>query len=67
MSDHSLAHQFMVPGLLPAKFDLSPNGRTLVATLDDGRGGIKLGGWRLDGEAPERPPTAPAPATRQPD
>jgi hypothetical protein len=48
-ADGSLAHQIKVPAGLPKNIDVSPNGRHLVAALED-QGGIRLSGWRLDGQ-----------------
>lgn len=61
-ADGSLAHQIEVPAGLPKNIEVSPNGRHLVAAIDD-KGGIKLHGWRLDGresvkEADGAPPAA---------
>ena len=61
MADGSLAHQLTIPAGLPQTLDVSPNGRYLVATVEDGDG-VKLSVWRLDGENPakESGPTPPA-------
>jgi WD40 repeat protein len=47
-ADGTLAHQIEVPAGLPKNIEVSPNGRHLVAALED-KDGIKLSGWRLDG------------------
>jgi beta-lactamase regulating signal transducer with metallopeptidase domain/WD40 repeat protein len=65
LADGSLAHQLAVPEGLPQTFDVSPNGRFLVAMLEDSEG-MKLSGWRLDGqdsarEAGTAPPAAVTP------
>jgi WD40 repeat protein len=59
----SLAHQLKVPAGLPRACDVSPNGRSLVALFEDSEG-LKLVGWRLDGQEPviERGPMPPAAA-----
>ena len=61
MADGSLAHQIPIPAGLPQAVDVSPNGRYLVAMLEDSDG-VKLSVWRLDGESPlnEAGPTPPA-------
>jgi beta-lactamase regulating signal transducer with metallopeptidase domain/WD40 repeat protein len=61
VADGSLAHQLTLPKGLPQNFGVSPNGRYLVATLEDSDG-VTLTGWRLDGENPvtEPGPTPPA-------
>ncbi len=61
MSDGSLAHQLPIPAGLPQTLDVSPNGRNLVAMLEDSDG-VKLSVWRLDGEnsVNEAAPTPPA-------
>ncbi len=61
MADGSLAHQLPIPAGLPQTLDVSPNGRILVAMLEDSDG-VKLSGWRLDGEnyVKETGPTPPA-------
>jgi WD40 repeat protein len=66
-ADGSLAHQLTIPAGLPQTFDVSPNGRYLVAALQHSDG-IKLSGWLLDGENPEKDagPSPPAAATVQP-
>jgi hypothetical protein len=66
-ADGSLAHQLTIPAGLPQTFDVSPNGLFLVATLEDSDG-MKLSGWRLDGQNSEKDagPTPPAPAAVQP-
>jgi beta-lactamase regulating signal transducer with metallopeptidase domain/WD40 repeat protein len=60
-ADGSLAHQIVIPAGLPQTFDVSPNGRHLVAVVEDGDGLI-LSGWRLDGQDPPRETGARAPA-----
>jgi RNA polymerase sigma factor (sigma-70 family) len=57
----SIAHQLALPSGLPSGTDVSPNGKYLAATIDDGDGGMKLGVWRLDGEKPVTDPDAAAP------
>jgi WD40 repeat protein len=61
MADGSLAHQLPIPAGLPQTLDVSPNGRNLVAMLEDSEG-VKLSVWRLDGEnsVKEAGPTPPA-------
>ena len=61
MADGSLAHQLPIPAGLPQTLDVSPNGRYLVAILEDSDG-VKLSVWRLDGEnsVKEAGPTPPA-------
>jgi WD40 repeat protein len=61
MADGSLAHQLPIPAGLPQTLDVSPNGRNLVAMLEDSDG-VKLSVWRLDGEnsVKEAGPTPPA-------
>jgi hypothetical protein len=49
MADGSLAHQLPIPAGLAQTLDVSPNGRSLVAMLED-TDGVKLSVWRLDGE-----------------
>jgi WD40 repeat protein len=49
MADGSLAHQLPMPAGLAQTLDVSPNGRSLVAMLED-TDGVKLSVWRLDGE-----------------
>jgi WD40 repeat protein len=49
MADGSLAHQLPSPAGLAQTLDVSPNGRSLVAMLED-TDGVKLSVWRLDGE-----------------
>jgi len=65
MADGSLARQLTIPAGLPQTLDVSPNGRYLVATVEDGDG-VKLSVWRLDGKNPAkesgpRPPAAVRP------
>ena len=61
MADGSLAHQLPIPAGLPQNLDVSPNGRYLVAMVEDSDG-VKLSVWRLDGENPvtEEGPAPPA-------
>ncbi len=61
MADGSLAHQLPIASGLPQTFDVSPNGRNLIAMLED-NDGVKLSVWRLDGEnvVKETGPTPPA-------
>lgn len=65
IADGSLAHQIEVPAGLPKGFEVSPNGRHLVVTLED-KGDITLRDWRLDGREiamiskAAGPPQAPA-------
>ncbi len=63
----AIAHQLALPAGLPSGLAVSPNGRYLVALLDDGESGFKLSTWRLDGATPavDRGPPATA-AERQP-
>jgi WD40 repeat protein len=63
----SLAHQIALSAGLPSNLDVSPNGRHLIATLDDGGTGMKLSVWRLDGKSPvkEAGPTPPAAEPRR--
>ena len=61
-ADGSLAHQIALPAGLPYNLDVSPNGRHLVAILDDGDSGMKLSVWRLDGKNPVKEPGPTAPA-----
>jgi RNA polymerase sigma factor (sigma-70 family) len=60
----TVAHQLEVPGL-PRHIEVSPNGRSLVATVEDGDE-VKLCGWRLDGELPVRGPEPKAAAPAKP-
>lgn len=65
MADGSLARQLTIPAGLPQPLDVSPNGRYLVATVEDDDG-VKLSVWRLDGKNPAkesgpRPPAAVRP------
>jgi WD40 repeat protein len=64
-ADGSLAHQLEIPAGLPQTFDISPNGRYLITTIED-TDGLKLSGWRLDGMIPtkESAPTPPAAASQ---
>ena len=62
----AVAHPIAVPAGLPSSIDVTPNGRHLVAMLDDGEVGMKLSVWRLDGEMPERGPGATPPAAARP-
>ena len=64
-ADGSLAHQLEIPAGLPKNFEVSPNGRHLVAALDD-MGGIKLNGWRLDGKETVEEEDGAAPAATRP-
>ncbi len=48
-ADGSLSHQLSLPSRLPPSFDISPNGRNLVAMFQDADC-MKLSVWRLDGE-----------------
>ncbi len=64
-ADGSLVHQLPMPAGLPQTLDVSPNGRNLVAMLEDSDG-VKLSVWRLDGkksviEAGPAPPAAVRP------
>lgn len=59
----AVAHQIELPSGLPHHMEVSPNGRYLVATLDDGENGLKLCGWRLDGALPAKGGPEPRPAT----
>jgi beta-lactamase regulating signal transducer with metallopeptidase domain/WD40 repeat protein len=61
MADGSLAHQLSIPAGSPQNLDVSPNGRNLVAMIED-NDGVKLSVWRLDGEnaVTEAGPTPPA-------
>lgn len=65
-ADGSLAHRLEIPTGLPQTFDVSPNGRYLVATIEDTEG-VKLTGWRLDGADPSKDsiPTPPAATSPQ--
>jgi WD40 repeat protein len=60
-TDGSLAHQLQIRAGLPQTLGVSPNGRYLIAMIEDSDG-VKLSGWRLDGEEPvkESSPTPPA-------
>ncbi|MBP3960558.1 sigma-70 family RNA polymerase sigma factor [Gemmata sp. G18] len=62
----AIAHQLALPAGLPSRIEVTPNGRHLVATLDEGDSGIKLSVWRLDGEVPMREPGANGPAATPP-
>jgi WD40 repeat protein len=64
-TDGSLAHQLTIPGGLPQNFAVSANGRHLVAMLEDTEG-VKLSGWRLDGETPVQELAPGPPAATQP-
>lgn len=61
-ADGTLAHQIEVPAGLPKNIEVSPNGRHLVAALED-KDGIKLSGWRLDGQEPVKEVDGAPPAT----
>jgi WD40 repeat protein len=63
-ADGSLAHQIEVPAGLPKNIEVSPNGRHLVAALEESTG-IKLNGWRLDGQEPQKEADAAPPAATQ--
>lgn len=61
--DGSLAHQLAIPAGLPQTLDVSPNGRYLVAMLEDtGASSMMLSVWRLDGEHPAKEPGPTPPA-----
>jgi RNA polymerase sigma factor (sigma-70 family) len=60
----AVAHQLEVPGL-PRHIEVSPNGRYLVATVEDGDE-VRVCGWRLDGELPAREPEPKAAAPAKP-
>ena len=64
-ADGSLAHQIEVPAGLPKNCEVSPNGRHLVAALEDSEG-IKLSGWRLDGQEPVKEADGAPPAATRP-
>ena len=57
----AVAHQIALPAGLPYNLDVSPNGRYLVAMLEDGEAGMKLSVWRLDGEMGVQAPWACGP------
>ena len=59
------AHQLPITAGLPQTLDVSPNGRYLVAMLEDSDG-VKLSGWRLDGEDPVTEAGRRPPATDRP-
>jgi len=65
MADGSLVHELTVPAGLPQTLDVSPNGRFLVATLEEGDG-VMLSAWRLDDENPMKGPGLPPPASARP-
>lgn len=62
----AVAHQIELPSGLPMNLAVSPNGRYLIASIDDGEAGMKLCGWRLDGVVPVRGPDAGPDATGRP-
>jgi hypothetical protein len=62
----SVAHQIALPAGLPTSVEVSPNGRYLVAMIDEGDSGLKLSAWRLDGESPEKDVGLTPPATGRP-
>lgn len=61
----TVAHQIAAPAGLREDLDLSPNGRTLAAWIDDGASGKKLEVWRMDGESATKE-AAPAPPASSP-
>ncbi len=62
----AIAHQIALPAGLPNSIDVTPNGRSLAAMLDDGDSGLKLSVWRLDGEKPVTEPGSRPPAAVPP-
>jgi WD40 repeat protein len=61
----AIAHQLEVPAGMPHHIEVSPNGRYLIASVEDADGGMNLCGWRLDGVVPARgPEPGPAATTR---
>jgi WD40 repeat protein len=61
-ADGSLAHQLTIPAGVPSNLGVAPNGRHLVATLED-KDGVSLSVWRLDGANPAKEPGPTPPAT----
>lgn len=49
LADGSLAQRLTIPSGFPRTFDVSPNGRYLIAMVED-NGNVKLSAWRLDGK-----------------
>lgn len=62
----AIAHQIALPSGLPSSVAVSPNGRYLAAIIDDGKSGMKLNVWRLDGELPGKQSEPAPPATVRP-
>jgi RNA polymerase sigma factor (sigma-70 family) len=60
----SVAHQIPTPDGRPCGVEVTPNGRYLVAVLDGGASGMKLGVWGLDGAKPVAEPKRPPAAAR---
>ena len=56
-----IAHPIALPSGLPYSIDVSLNGRYMAALLDDGKSGMKLSVWRMDGQAPMKGPRSPTP------
>jgi RNA polymerase sigma factor (sigma-70 family) len=53
-----IAHEIAIPSGFPKCLDVTPNGRYLVASIEDGDG-MKLSAWEIGGEASATAPPIP--------